>query len=560
MPRKVFISFLGTSKYNECEYVKDDFAYRSCFIQEATYRYLTSQEDWSDNDRILILLTQQAEEKNWKDNGHKDRKTGDIIQSKGLNSILQDIAGQTVIETIKGIPEGKDEAEIYSIFEKVYDYLEDGDLLYFDLTHGFRYLPMLILVLGNYAKFLKNVSVKSITYGNWEMSANGTRPAPIIDLISLSELQDWTFAAGQFIQSGNVDQLLLLSRAEYLPLLRDSEGMSEKAKQFRRFVDNLRDVVNERQSCRGIEIFKGDSIKKIKDSYKTLSINSSRPYAPIFRKISDTWSGFNDCFDTLNGVKAAQWCFDKKLYLQAATCLEETVLYHCGRKVNLDPINKDERVSLSGAFDYASNSFSHRKKESDYSDDIRRIGKDLLSSFHDIITPFQGLRENVRNDFNHAGVRPDPLSATAIIKKLEKYLRQISNALLGDSMDAMISNEKRFFINLSNHPYANWGKEQIEAAEQCGMIIDMPFPVVPPSSLKNDIEDLCDTKVSEIIKDYPTSSFIHIMGEMNLTYALVQRLKALGYTCLASTTERKVEINENGDKVVHFEFVQFREY
>ena len=112
MPRKVFISFLGTSKYNECEYVKGDFSYRSCFIQEATFRYLASQEDWSENDRILILLTQQAEEKNWNDNGHKDQKTGEVISSRGLDSILKTIAGKTLIETIRSIPDGKDEQEI----------------------------------------------------------------------------------------------------------------------------------------------------------------------------------------------------------------------------------------------------------------------------------------------------------------------------------------------------------------------------------------------------------------------------------------------------------------
>ena len=433
--RKVFISFLGTSKYNECEYVKDDFSYRSSFIQEATFRYLKSLEEWSENDRILILLTKQAEEKNWNDNGHKDRNTGEVILSKGLNSVFKDIAGQTVVETRRNIPDGKDEQEIYSIFEKVYEYLQEGDCLYFDLTHGFRYLPMLILVLGNYAKFLKNVTVKSITYGNWEMSANGMKPAPIIDLLSLSELQDWTFAAGQFIQSGNVDQLVALSRSEYLPLLRDSEGQDEQAKQFRKFVDDLRNVVSERQSCRGIEVFKGDSIRKIKESYSNLSINPSRPYAPIFDKLSDIWTGFNDNFDTLNGIKAAQWCFDKKLYLQAATCLEETVLYHCGRKVDLDPIKQYDRHLISGAFDYASNAFSKRKPDSDYSEDMRRIGDIFLSSFPGIITPFQALRERVRNDFNHAGVRPDPLDSSAIIKKLEKYLKQISDALLNSTKE-----------------------------------------------------------------------------------------------------------------------------
>ena len=38
--------------------------------------------------------------------------------------------------------------------------MQDGDELYFDLTHGFRYLPMLVMVLINYSKFLKYAAEK----------------------------------------------------------------------------------------------------------------------------------------------------------------------------------------------------------------------------------------------------------------------------------------------------------------------------------------------------------------------------------------------------------------
>ena len=71
MPRKVFISFLGTSDYKECTYFKESFSYKSRFIQEATLQYLASLEEWTEQDQILILLTKEAEKKNWKDNTTK---------------------------------------------------------------------------------------------------------------------------------------------------------------------------------------------------------------------------------------------------------------------------------------------------------------------------------------------------------------------------------------------------------------------------------------------------------------------------------------------------------
>ena len=544
MPRKVFISFLGTSKYNECEYVKDDFSYRSSFIQEATFRYLTSIEEWSENDRILILLTKQAEEKNW----------------EGLNSLFKDIAGQTVVDTIRDIPEGKNEQEIYAIFQKVYEYLLDCDILYFDLTHGFRYLPMLILVLGNYAKFLKNVTVKSITYGNWEMSANGTKPAPITDLLPLSELQDWTFAAGQFIKSGNAEQLTALSEKEYTPILRDTLGKDESARRLKAFSNSLSTIVSERQTCRGLDIFSGNSVKRINNDYHCLPIESSKPYAPIFQKIADTWADFNEEYDVLNGIKAAKWCFDKGLYLQAATCLEESVLFYYSIKLGLNPLSGLDQKLLAGGFDYASNSFSKRKDDSFYSDDIRKIGKTILESYQEIIRPLQVLKEQIRNDFNHAGIRNNPQKSDTIKNNLEKQLNTILSFMLGlPRQDG--NSDSRLFINLSNHSSDDWKESQLKEAKSYGRIVDIPFPTVSPNCSPTDIESLSEETIASIIKEFPhDNTTIHIMGEMTLTYALVTELKALGYTCVASTTERKVTIDKNGDKIVHFEFVQFREY
>ena len=220
MSRKLFISFLGTGIYNECEYVKDDFSFRGRFVQEATLRYLTSLEEWTPDDRIFILLTADAEEKNWVDDGQKDSKTGEIIKAEGLKTRLDTIGCPAPVEAIRNLPDGKDEDEINQLFEAVFNCIGEGDHLYFDLTHGFRYLPMLILVLGNYAKFLKDVTIKSITYGNWEMSAKGTKPAPIIDLMSLSVLQDWTYAAGKIIESGDASGVIDLAKNEYRPVLK----------------------------------------------------------------------------------------------------------------------------------------------------------------------------------------------------------------------------------------------------------------------------------------------------------------------------------------------------
>lgn len=94
---------------------------------------------------------------------------------------------------------------------------------------------------------------------------------------------------------------------------------------------------------------------------------------------------------------------------------------------------------------------------------------------------------------------------------------------------------------------------------QYGEIIDLTFPVIEPFFTKTEVYELANVTV-ETIKDLDESPVVHIMGEMTFTYAVVERLKALGITCVASTTERLVKMLPGGRKVSEFKFVQFREY
>lgn len=115
------------------------------------------------------------------------------------------------------------------------------------------------------------------------------------------------------------------------------------------------------------------------------------------------------------------------------------------------------------------------------------------------------------------------------------------------------------FINLTNHPSDSWSEEQLTAAHKYGKIIDIHFPNIEPTFTSSMINKLADETINTIMaigKDIT----VHIMGEMTFTYAVVSRLKTIGITCLASTTERNTIITPDGKKISEFRFVQFRDY
>ena len=120
-------------------------------------------------------------------------------------------------------------------------------------------------------------------------------------------------------------------------------------------------------------------------------------------------------------------------------------------------------------------------------------------------------------------------------------------------------------INLSNHPSANWPPEQLAAAQVFCEVVDLPFPSVDPAGDTEYMQAVRNEylkKINDICRDAAlrvSTATVHIMGEMTLTYALVNALQKQGATCIASTTER-ITTEQDGKKTSEFRFVQFRKY
>jgi hypothetical protein len=120
---------------------------------------------------------------------------------------------------------------------------------------------------------------------------------------------------------------------------------------------------------------------------------------------------------------------------------------------------------------------------------------------------------------------------------------------------------KKLFINFSNHPSNLWQEKQLSAANCYGDIIDLPFPVVNESLDTSDIDVLSVNyykQIQEISNFQPCT--VHVMGEMTLTFNIVNKLKAAGYKCVASSSIRDVVLLPDGTKHVAFHFCRFREY
>ena len=90
-----------------------------------------------------------------------------------------------------------------------------------------------------------------------------------------------------------------------------------------------------------------------------------------------------------------------------------------------------------------------------------------------------------------------------------------------------------------------------------GEVVDIPFPHINPEWELSEVAALVEEHLGKIASLQPAA--VHIMGEFSFCFLMVNRLKSMGTPAIMSTTSRKVT-EENGKKIVQFDFVRFRKY
>lgn len=567
MARKVFISVLGTGFYSECVYKIGEFRSDTTrFIQQATLQMLTQQKvggEWTKNDQIYIVLTEKAKEYNWdipsgKRYNPKDKKDEPYI---GLKSALEQMSLPTPIKTID-IPDGNNEDEIWTIFDRIYKKLDREDRLYLDLTHAFRYIPMLLLVLVNYSKFLNRTNVEQITYGNWENRDCSKKPevAQIIDITPLAALQDWTNAAADYLEHGDATKLQECARRGLTPLFSQGVEQIQTAREIDRFCKKLHSFCELLIFNRSFDIIAANEClalrqTSVQSSDKCISLT---PLQPLFESIRKSTNGFY-ADNPYNMIFAAKLCLERNNFQSAITFLQEGLVTILCSRHNLNPSIKKERDLVGRAFEKCHRNNNQKAEPYAPTDDISESIIDSITT--DPIMTSENVRlfidvQQPRNDYNHAGMNDKPTG----VAKLKKLIRESVETALSTGTNA-ISFHPSLLINLSNHPHENWSAEQKEAAKEYGEVRDMPFPAIDPEEDIEQIRERADEYISKIIKlNAKYAITVHLMGEMSFVVYAVSRLSERGIRCICSTSERDTEDLGGGEKKVTFRFKRFRDY
>ncbi len=484
-----FITVLGTSLYTDCIYEVEgtDFAYRTPLVQMAVLRYIMPV--CSEGDRITVLLTERAEEMNWRTRAYteaerrhpamKNRQPAAGEQKIGLKELMEREYPDLPIESVR-IKEGRNKAETDEIFEAIYGVIRPKETVYFDFTHGLRNLPMQALTVIHYAKALKDIQVGGMYYGAFELGErreDGKYYVNLLDMSACSTILDWTSAAESFIKGGSSSQLKDLYKETVKP--------RKEQKNATQMINKLCDLTNCLNTGRG-KYDKNDknekksiqtAYNKFHDSYEKMC-EDEQPVsdAPLIRLLDHIRGDVNifsrkywmekeggriELENTATGMAAIQWAIDKNLTQQGFTALEETIKTWLCEAYGIPAGDKAERDGIVGrTLKFMANQQLSQTSQSDGNKEA--VKEKLLAEFHadpdfekrdaeekeDYLKKIEEMAMNLseklldvssavsdqRNSLNHFGFQKYPAGYDKLQKNLEKRYKELKEIMEQDGV------------------------------------------------------------------------------------------------------------------------------
>lgn len=410
------IAFLGTGKYDETTYVWNE-------LRKTTRFSVCACVDFLKPDEIIVFLTKEARE-----NTFADFK----VEMIPFSGVIKDI----------DIPLGATQEELWEIFNTINDAVAEGEEVAMDVTNGQRSLPMLALLTAAFMKTARDISVKHLLYGAFDVgSTQGQGVTPMFDLSAMLGLLDWSVAADRFIRSGDSRDMGALLKDFSAQVKKDGNyersaiqralPLEDAAHSLNRATDALF-LLRPYSAMREIDILK-KNFRRIFDS--RMSENQMSPLYRLLEKIDRSYSKLGNAepekedaaAETLDQERQLIFWYHEHGHLMQSISLAREwliswVMYRDG-KLNL--LDRKLREDCEKRI----NDFTHNEQSWQSTDFIGAFmnGK----TFHDLWREVT----NIRNDIAHAGKNYHPNEADALIRRINKQIQVIQGMDLPTETD-----------------------------------------------------------------------------------------------------------------------------
>jgi len=419
------ITFLGATTPHETTYVlADGRQHTAPFFGVALARFVPDLT-------MRVFVTKLAREK------HLAR----------FETLVEDYVAE--VEPID-IPDGRNDEELWTVFQKVVNAVEPDESVIFDITHGFRSLPFLSFLSAAYLRTVKRVRMEAVYYGNFEARDTSVMPnrAPVIDLTRFVDLLDWMVGADRFVRFGDARDLADLLQAQHErskpdPLTASKAEMSAWSQSpVKHTARHLRNVSQALRVVRPDEAMNASyavhtqlpeavrSIEALAHPFAPLSQHVVESFAPIAR---NSQAQRDDPAQTLETERTLiAWYLDRNQIFQAVALAREWLISWLMLQVGMADqlMDKDARSKAERAIGQQVQQLQAKAIENSTGAVLPDLSD--ISNINDVVQLFSQLGD-LRNDLMHAGKRKGSLAADIVEKQAREFTAQLKKLPIAQS-------------------------------------------------------------------------------------------------------------------------------
>jgi CRISPR-associated DxTHG motif protein len=195
----MILSFLGTGDYKEATYQWADHP------PIRTRLFVAALAAWFPDEPVQVLCSTTAR-----------ALRGELLMTHLPNATALDIH------------DGGSDEEHWDLFQTICDAVPQGSTVIFDVTHGFRTMPLVCILTLAYLRAVRNVTVRHVLYGAYDRDRPITEHTPAFDLTAFLRLLDWAEGAGRFRDTGDARKITqLITENRQSPLNKTARLMKQ---------------------------------------------------------------------------------------------------------------------------------------------------------------------------------------------------------------------------------------------------------------------------------------------------------------------------------------------
>ncbi len=414
------LTFLGSGDYQPCRYTAEDFHFDTSFASIAAAEWIASRTGSRELVKTSVFCTQTVR--------------------SGIPTLLSEWKLPTEPE-FPDIPESGTENDYWVIFQTICDSVRDGETVWLDITHSFRYLPLLGYAVVGHLQAVRRIEVGAILYGAAETLGRpkdwpediSSRRVPIRDLTPFLTINRWTAALRAFNDHGSGSLIRELANQRALPLAKASRGRDRSAAALQGLGRELESWALAVTLCRGSLLIDSNIGPRLQEFIAAIGSEIAPALAPEFDRLQSEFADVRPG-QTKNLLTAAEWCLEKNLLQQSLTLLFEWAIsfFHASWSESLQKVlpgdPKMQRTLVSQILNVSANNTPPSDWEKPMSQ-FPELGANLSESLDtETVQWFRSLGAT-RNDINHAGLNDNAAKSATLQRNLPQLLGVARNLI-----------------------------------------------------------------------------------------------------------------------------------